>query len=120
MTDGALTLLMLLVSWTSLLLQGAALAHLMRQRAACRAERLAGGGYVRTAASRVAAACVYVAVAVLQATGTHIPGSGGVTPEALVVLSAVQLLWIVNSALDVRVRRRLRQQDEGSDHGGAG
>lgn len=117
MTDGALLLLMLLVSCTSLLLQGAVMIHLWRQRSSYAAERLAGRGYVRTAACRVLAACIYVAVALLQATGTHIPGSGGVTPEALVVLSAVQLIWIVNSALDVHLRRRLRSKPGEGDNG---
>lgn len=115
MTGGALVLLMLLVSWMSVLLQGAALVHLWRQRASYDAERLAGHGYVRTAACRVLAACVYLAVALLAATGVRVPGSGGVTPEALVVLTGVQMLWLVNSALDIRLRRHLRHKEEGSN-----
>lgn len=111
MTDGALLLVMLLVSWTSLVLQGAAMVHLLWQRASYKAEELAGRGYVRTAACRVLAAAVYVAIALMQFAGVRIPGSGGVTPEALVVLSAVQLIWIVNSALDIRVRRQLKDEE---------
>jgi hypothetical protein len=105
-----LLILMLLVSWTSLLLQGAALIHLVRQRASYAAEQLAGNGYVRTAACRVAAACIYVTVALLDACHVQVPGSGGVTAEALVVLSAVQFIWLVNSALDIKVRRQLRKE----------
>lgn len=113
MTGGGLLLLYLLVSWTSLVLQGAALVHLLRQRAVCRAEQVAGPGYIRTAACRVAAAAIYVTIALLQVAGARIPGSGGVTPEALVVLSAVQVLWLTNAALDIRVRRQLRKDSTG-------
>jgi hypothetical protein len=118
-TGGGLLLLMLLVSWSSLLLQAAALVHLVRQRAGYAAEQLAGGGYVRTAACRVAAAAVYVTVAVLDAAGVQVPGAGGVSAEALVVLTAVQLLWLSNSALDIRLRRRLKRE-EPQDRGGSG
>ena len=110
MSGGGLLLLMLLVSWSSLLLQGAALVHLLRQRATYSAERLAGGGYVRTAACRVGAATIYVAVAVLDAAGVQVPGGGGVSAEFLVVLTAVQLLWLCNSGLDIRLRRKLRRE----------
>lgn len=113
MPGGALLLLMLLASWSSLVLQGAALLHLLGQRAAYRAEQLAGGGYVRTAACRVAAAAVYVTVAVLDAAGVQVPGGGGVSAEALVVLTAVQFLWLVNSALDIRLRRKLKKEQPG-------
>lgn len=108
--DGALLAMMLAVSCTSLVLQAAALAHLVRQRATYGAERLAGGGYVRTACCRVAAAAAYVTVAVLDAAGVQVPGAGGVSAEALVVLTAVQLLWLANSALDIRLRAQLRKE----------
>lgn len=111
MTGGSLLLLMLLVSWTSLLLQAAAAVHLRRQHASYRAEQLAGRGYIRTAGCRVLAAMIYVTVALLQVTGVHIPGSGGLSPEALVVFCAVQLIWITNSALDIAVRRKLAAHD---------
>ncbi len=102
---------MLLVSCSSLVLQVCAFAHLARQRATYPAEHAAGRGYVRTAACRVAAAAVYVTVAVLDAAGVQVPGGGGVSPEALVVLTSVQLLWLVNSAMDIRLRRKLRRKD---------
>lgn len=110
MTGGALLLLMLLVSWTSLVLQGAALAHLWRQRATYGAEELAGHGYVRTAACRVLAAAIYSAIALLAILGVRIPGAGTLGPEALVVFVAVQTIWLSNTALDIRVRRKLRSR----------
>lgn len=115
MTGGALLLLMLLVSWTSLVLQTAALVHLWRQRAAYAAERLAGRGYVRTAACRVVAAAVYSGVALLAVLGVQIPGAGTLGPEALIVFTAVQGIWLANSALDIRVRRRLQEENTGGD-----
>lgn len=107
MTGGSLLLLMLLVSWTSLVLQTAALLHLWRQRAGYRAEELAGRGYVRTASSRVLLAAFYVTLAVAQATGTHL--FGVLTAEALVALTVNQSVWLANAALDVRLRRKLGQ-----------
>jgi hypothetical protein len=104
---------MLLVSWSSLLLQAAAFTHLLRQQATYSAEQLAGGGYVRTAACRVLAACIYVTVAVLDAAGVQVPGGGGVSAEALVVLTGVQILWLSNAALDIRLRRRLKREAPG-------
>jgi len=106
-TGRALLLLMLLVSWTSLVLQSGALVHLRRQHASYAAEGLAGRGYVRTAACRVLAAAVYSAVALLDIIGVRIPGAGTLSPEALIVFSGVQAIWLVNSALDIRVRRQL-------------
>lgn len=116
MTGGALLLLMLLVSWTSLVLQGAAMAHLWWQRAAYAAERLAGHGYVRAAACRVTAAAIYSAIALLDVLGIRVPGAGTLSPEALIVFTAVQMLWLFNTAMDVRVRRKLR---DGNDQEGA-
>lgn len=120
MTGGALLLLMLLVSWTSLLLQGAALLHLWRQRATYCAERIAGHGYVRTAACRVAAAAVYSAVALLAVLGVRIPGAGTLGPEALLVFTLVQMIWLTNTAADIRARRKLRKnagEGKNDDHG---
>lgn len=114
MTGGALLLLMLLVSWSSLLLQGAVLAYQLRQQATYRAEQLAANGHVRTAACRVLAAAVYVAVSVLDAAGVQVPGAGGLSPEALVVFSGVQLIWLSNSALDIRLRRQLKKPGGGA------
>jgi hypothetical protein len=110
--DGNLLLLMLAVSWTSLVLQAAATTHLLRQHARYPAERLAGRGYTRTATCRVLAAAVYVTVAMLQADGIQVPGAGGLSPEALVVFTAVQGIWLVNSAMDIRVRRRLHHPED--------
>jgi hypothetical protein len=102
---------MLLVSWTSLLLQLAAAVHMWRQRAVGAAVRLAGHGYARTAACRVLAASVYCTVALLAVVGVRIPGAGTLSPEALVVFTGIQVIWGVNSALDIRVRHRLTEQD---------
>lgn len=115
MTGGPLLLLMLLVSWTSLVLQSAALIHLCRQHATYAAEGLAGRGYVRTAACRVLAACIYSAVALLDIIGVRIPGGGVLGPESLVVFVGVQAIWLCNTAMDIRVRRRLRQRQAGQD-----
>lgn len=115
MTGGALLLLMLLVSWTSLVLQAAAMVHLRLQRASHEAERLAGHGYVRTTACRVIAAAAYSAVALLAVLGVRIPGAGTLGPEALIVFTGVQTIWLANSALDIRVRRKLRKPEEERD-----
>jgi hypothetical protein len=105
-----LLLTMLAVSCASLLLQSAAFLHLRRQRASYDAERRAGHGYVRTAACRVLAACIYTAVAALAVAGERIPGAGVLGPEALVVFSLVQIIWLSNSAMDIRVRQLLRRK----------
>lgn len=113
MTGGVLLLLMLLVSWTSLVLQSAALLHLRRQRSTYTAEGLAGHGYVRTAACRVLAAAIYSGVALLAVLGVRIPGAGTLGPEALLVFSGAQMIWLVNSVLDIRVRRQLKKEQPG-------
>ncbi len=107
MTGGALVLALLLVSWTSLMLQAVAAVHMWRQRAASTAERIAGHGYARTAACRVLAAVVYFTAALLDILGVRVPGAGVLGPEALVIFTGVQLLWITNAALDIRVRHQL-------------
>jgi hypothetical protein len=111
-TRGVLLGLMLAVSCTSLSLQGAAFAHLRRQRSTYAAEKMAGRGYVRTAACRVAAAAVYSAVALSAIIGVRIPGAGILSPEALIVFVAVQTIWLCNTAMDIRVRRKLAQPAE--------
>ena len=103
-----LVLVMLLVSWTSLLLQAAAAIHLMRQRASYSAEKIAGRGYVRTVMCRVLASSVYCAVALLAVLGVRVPGGGTLDPEALVVFTGIQGIWLVNSVMDIRVRRQLK------------
>jgi hypothetical protein len=112
MTGGSLLLLMLLVSSASLLLQGAALILLLHQHPVAGTERLATRGYVRTAACRVADAVVYVTVAAVQMAGARVNG-GDLTPEALVIFSGVQLLWLGNAAADILTRRRLRTGGSG-------
>lgn len=99
-----LVLLFLLVSCLSLAFQVAALIRLTAWRPGSRAEVLAGRGYTRTAACRVAAAVAYVTVAAVQLAGT-----GTLSAEALAVFTAVQALWIGNSLADIRVRRALSE-----------
>lgn len=106
-----MVVLMLLVSWTSLLLQAVACIHLWRQKGRAVAVRAAGRGYARTAACRVLAASIYSTVALLAVLGIHIPGAGQLSPEALAVFTGIQVIWLVNSALDIRVRHRLTEQD---------
>lgn len=108
MTGGALLLVMLLVSWTSLLLQSLAAWHLWRQRATSSIEAQVGRGYVRTVTCRVLAAGIYSTVALLAVLGVRIPGAGVLGPEALFVFTSVQVIWLVNSLLDVRIRRHLK------------
>lgn len=112
MNGGNLLLTMLLVSWGSLLLQTIAAVHLWRVRDS--PGRLAGRGYTRTAACRVLAAVIYVTVALLQVLGVQVPGAGGLSPEALVVFTAVQGIWLTNSAMDIRVRRQLARGRDGT------
>lgn len=108
MTGGTLLLAMLLVSWTSLAVQAGAAFHLWRQRATYAAERIAGRGYVRTAACRVLAAAIYSTVALLDVLRVRIPGAGTLGPEALAIFTGVQGIWLANSLLDIRVRRMLK------------
>lgn len=117
MNGGTLPLLTLLVSWTSLLLHSAALVHLQRQRASCHTERLAGHGYVRTAACRVTAASVYSAVALLDVLGVRIPGAGVLGPEALMMFTGVQGLWLFNTGMDIWIRHRLQREKPGPGGG---
>jgi len=106
---------MLAVSCASLTVQASAMAHLLRQRAGYDAERLAGHGMIRAAATRTALACAYTASAALALAGAAIPGAGVLSPEALVILIAAQGAWLYNAAMDVRIRHRLR--DRGGQRG---
>ncbi len=92
----------LAVSCLSLVLQVVSFARLAVQRAASTTEKLVGDGYLRTVACRVLAATVYVGVAVVQLTG-----AGTLSGEAVIVFTSVQTLWILNSAADIRIRRKL-------------
>jgi hypothetical protein len=108
-TGDTLLLLMLLVSWTSLVLQSIAAMHLWRQHGSFGVEQLATRRLVETAACRVLAASVYATAALLQVLGIRIPGGGVLGPEALVIFTGVQLLWWYNAARDVAFRRQLHR-----------
>ena len=97
-----IVLVFLLVSCVSLVLQVLAFARLAIRQARTATEELVGGGYLRTVACRVLAAVVYVVVAAVQ-----LAGSGTLTAEALIVFTSVQAIWVSNSLLDIRIRRRL-------------
>jgi hypothetical protein len=103
-----LVLVFLLVSCVSLVFQVLAFCRLAVRRAVTPAEAIAAGGYRRTVACRILAAAVYVIVASVQ-----LAGDGSLSGEALIVFSAIQLLWQVNSLLDVRIRRALSQAGGG-------
>jgi hypothetical protein len=97
-----LVVVFLAVSCLSLVLQVVSFARLAVQRAGSPTEKLVGDGYLRTIACRVLAATAYVVVAVVQ-----LAGAGTLTGEAVVVFTSVQILWILNSAADIRIRRKL-------------
>jgi hypothetical protein len=80
----------------------AALIRLAARRAGTDVEELVSAGYIRTTACRVIAAMTYTVVAAVQ-----LAGAGSLTAEALVVFAAIQALWVSNSLLDIRIRRRL-------------
>lgn len=105
-----LLITMLAVSCASLILQGTALAHLLRQRASYCAERLAGGGLIRSAATRTGLACMYTAASAAQMAGVRIPGAGVLGPEALVIFVVAQTVWLSNALLDIHIRHRLRER----------
>jgi hypothetical protein len=97
-----LVVVFLAVSCVSLMLQVLAFTRLAVQKAASPTEKLVGDGYLRTIGCRVLAATVYVVVAAVQ-----LAGAGELTAEALVVFTAVQILWQLNSLSDIRIRREL-------------
>lgn len=95
-------LVFLLVSCLSWVFQAAAFARLAVRRARTPVEGMVGTAHLRTIACRVLAATVYVAVAAVQ-----VAGDGTLSAEALIVFASVQTLWISNTLLDMRLRRRL-------------
>jgi hypothetical protein len=97
-----LVVVFLAVSCVSLVLQVLSFIRLAVQRAGSDVERLVGDGYLRTVACRVLAATVYVVVAAVQ-----LAGAGTLSGEAVIVFTAVQSLWVGNSLLDIRIRRKL-------------
>lgn len=107
-----LVLIFLLVSCLSLVFQVLAFVRVALRRARTPVEELVGGGYLRTIGCRVLAATVYTVVA-----GIQFAGAGTLTFEALVVFTGVQLLWISNSLLDIRIRRHLSQARRVPDAG---
>jgi ABC-type uncharacterized transport system permease subunit len=107
-----LVLMFLLVSCVSLVFQVLAFTRLAVQRAVTPVEELVGGGFLRTVACRVLAATIYVVVAAVQ-----LAGAGTLSAEALVVFTAVQAIWQVNSLLDIRVRHALSRAGNGEPGG---
>jgi hypothetical protein len=105
----SLLLLMLLVSWTSLILQSFAFVHLLGRRSTYDAEKVVGRGYVRTAACRVLAASVYVTVALLQLAGVT---AHGLTRETVVIFTFIQILWLTNACADISIRRKLTEREQ--------
>lgn len=110
MSTDPLLIAMLVISFCSLLLQGTAFFHLWRQRASYDAERRAGHGYVRTAASRTGLACLYTAAAASAVAGVRVPGAGSLGPEALVIFIIAQGVWLSNALMDIRIRHHLRRK----------
>lgn len=90
--------LFLAVSVCSLLLQGVAFGRLLHSGKGGEVAR----GLRRTSACRVVAAFAYVALAAVSLSEPR--GAGGV---AVATFTAIQLMWITNGVLDVRLRRRL-------------
>lgn len=70
-----------------------------------RAARLARRGLIRTVACRILAAVVYIGVAVVTVVARP-----ALPVVALAVFTGTQLLWQLNSLLDVRLRRDLAQR----------
>lgn len=99
-----LVLVFLLVSCISWVFQVLAFIRMAARRARTATEELVGGGYLRTIACRVLAATIYVVVAAVQ-----LAGDGTLSFEALIVFTGVQLIWQVNSVMDIRIRRNLSQ-----------
>lgn len=105
-----LVLVFLLVSCLSLVFQVLAFVRMALRRARTPVEELVGGGYLRAIGCRVLTATVYTVVAAIQ-----FAGAGTLTFEALLVFTGAQTIWLVNSVLDIRIRRSLSQP--GSRHG---
>ena len=109
----SLTLVFLAVSCLSFSFQMLSLVRLARQRVSGAGENLVSRGYARTVTCRVLAAIAYVAVAAVQAAG-----DGTLSAEALLVFGSVQALWIINSAMDIRIKRTLSRSGPRGRHAG--
>lgn len=93
----------LLVAMTSLVIQFVSLHRIRKQTGAdSPARRLAAKGLRRTSASRVAAALIYLMLAI---GSLYFPEDMGIS--AVVVFTLVQFIWWTNAILDVRLRRTL-------------
>lgn len=89
------------VSVLSLLIQSAGFHRMLRQ-VGPNTPPLVRRGMLRTAACRVAASVLYVVLGVMALL------QGAATPVlALVIFTAVQVLWQANAVADIRLRRRL-------------
>ena len=96
-------LVFLAVSLVSLSVQGVSLVRLLRRGAVA---GLAYRGLLRTSGCRAAAAASYVAFGVVALAVPALAAS-----LALVIFTAVQVLWMSNSVLDVRLRGRLATEE---------
>jgi fatty acid desaturase len=101
-TETPLAIILLAVSVMSTAVQVAALRQLRPLRAADPVH----AGMVRTIACRILAAFAYVGVAV-----TTLAAHGALPVLALVVFTAVQGLWQMNSVADVRLRNRMSDRN---------
>lgn len=115
----SLAWLMLIVSAASLVSQVVAIIALRHREAVHPAERTAGRGYARTVASRIGLAVMYVTIAALAVAGVQVPGSGGLSPESLIVFTGVQVVWLANSCADVAALRRIHADTAAPTSGGS-
>lgn len=100
----ALSVLFLGVSGLTLTWQSVALRRLTRvalPTLPASAARIAHRGLIRTSACRVLAAAIYVVLAAITI------GTGSLPSLTLLVFSVVQVIWMTNAALDIRLRKRL-------------
>jgi hypothetical protein len=108
-SETPLAIILLAVSVMSTAVQVAALRQLRPLRAADPVH----AGMVRTIACRILAALAYVGVAI-----TTLAAHGALPILALVVFTAVQGLWQMNSVADVRLRHRMSDRDSLRRNGG--
>lgn len=98
-----LSVIFLIVSLISLLVQGLSLWRLLSQQAVMSTVgRKAAKGLKRTSMSRVVAAMAYVIAAIYSLVGPELTAL-----LSLITFSAVQVMWQANAIADVRLRRRL-------------
>lgn len=108
MTETILAALFLAVSLESVIVQGRSLWKMLRWRYEDTPDhRRIHYGMLRTAICRVIAAAIYACVGV-----TTLIAQQALPVLALVVFSAVQIMWQVNAFADVRLRRDLTVKPE--------